>query len=155
MDNLVILCADGSEASTGALREGLAVLGTVINPVVVTVIDAVDPMMVTGTGFAGGTMAADELANHEAANKARAAELAATVAGQLGLTDAAVEVLRGDPGMAICRHAEETGASVIVVGSRGHGGLRRAVLGSVSDYVVRNAACPVLVTTPRDNPAGS
>jgi len=33
-----------------------------------------------------------------------------------------------------------------VMGSRGRGGLRRALLGSVSDYVVRNAPCTVMVT---------
>jgi nucleotide-binding universal stress UspA family protein len=31
------------------------------------------------------------------------------------------------------------------MGSRGHGGIRRALLGSVSDPVVRHAHCPVLV----------
>jgi nucleotide-binding universal stress UspA family protein len=41
--------------------------------------------------------------------------------------------------------AEEIGASLIVVGSRGLGGLRRALMGSVSDSVVRHAHCPVLV----------
>ena len=41
--------------------------------------------------------------------------------------------------------AQEIGASLIVVGSRGLGGLKRALMGSVSDSVVRHAHCPVLV----------
>jgi nucleotide-binding universal stress UspA family protein len=34
-----------------------------------------------------------------------------------------------------------------VLGTRGHGGLRRAVLGSVSDHVVRNCPCPVITVS--------
>jgi nucleotide-binding universal stress UspA family protein len=41
--------------------------------------------------------------------------------------------------------AEEIGAGLIVLGSRGHGRLRRALLGSVSDAVVRHAHCPVTI----------
>jgi nucleotide-binding universal stress UspA family protein len=41
--------------------------------------------------------------------------------------------------------AEEIGAGLIVIGSRGHGRLRRALLGSVSDAVVRHAHCPVTI----------
>jgi len=41
--------------------------------------------------------------------------------------------------------AEEIGAGSIVIGSRGLGGIRRALMGSVSDSVVRHAHCPVLV----------
>jgi nucleotide-binding universal stress UspA family protein len=41
--------------------------------------------------------------------------------------------------------AEEIGAGLIVMGSRGLGGIRRALMGSVSDSVVRHALCPVLV----------
>ena len=41
--------------------------------------------------------------------------------------------------------AEETGAGLVVMGSRGLGGIRRALMGSVSDSVVRHAHCPVLV----------
>src|SRR3954447_15079144 len=41
--------------------------------------------------------------------------------------------------------AEQIGAGVVVIGSRGLGGLRRALLGSVSDSVLRHAHCPVFV----------
>ena len=41
--------------------------------------------------------------------------------------------------------AEELGAGLIVLGSRGQGRLRRALMGSVSDAVVRHAHCPVTI----------
>jgi nucleotide-binding universal stress UspA family protein len=41
--------------------------------------------------------------------------------------------------------AEEIGAGLIVVGSRGVGAMRRTLTGSVSDSVVRHAHCPVMV----------
>ena len=41
--------------------------------------------------------------------------------------------------------AEELGAGLVVVGSRGLGGIKRALMGSVSDSVMRHAHCPVLV----------
>jgi nucleotide-binding universal stress UspA family protein len=44
--------------------------------------------------------------------------------------------------------AQEIGAGLIVMGSRGLGGIRRALMGSVSDSVVRHAHCPVLVVRP-------
>src|ERR687898_572054 len=45
----------------------------------------------------------------------------------------------------VVRVAEEIGAGVVVLGSRGRGGVRRALMGSVSDSVVRHAHCPVMV----------
>jgi nucleotide-binding universal stress UspA family protein len=41
--------------------------------------------------------------------------------------------------------AEAIGAGLIVMGSKGHGGIRRALMGSVSDSVVRHTHCPVMV----------
>jgi nucleotide-binding universal stress UspA family protein len=41
--------------------------------------------------------------------------------------------------------AHDMGAGFIVMGSRGHGRMRRALLGSVSDSVVRHAHCPVAI----------
>src|SRR5215208_6094130 len=51
----------------------------------------------------------------------------------------------GAPDREVVDLAEEIGAGLVVMGSRGHGGIRRALLGSVSDSVVRHAHCPVLV----------
>ena len=55
----------------------------------------------------------------------------------------------GKPGHEIVRLAEGLDAGLIVVGSRGRGGLKRALMGSVSDSVARHAHCPVLVTRQR------
>jgi nucleotide-binding universal stress UspA family protein len=41
--------------------------------------------------------------------------------------------------------AEALGVGLVVIGSRGHGGIRRLLLSSVSDSVVRHAHCSVLV----------
>jgi nucleotide-binding universal stress UspA family protein len=51
----------------------------------------------------------------------------------------------GIPDTTIIDLAEELGAGVIVMGSRGLGSVRRALMGSISDSVVRHAHCPVLV----------
>ncbi|XP_078339910.1 uncharacterized protein LOC144627279 [Crassostrea virginica] len=51
----------------------------------------------------------------------------------------------GDPGEAIVSVAEKEKATFIVTGCRGMGLLRRTFMGSVSDYVMHHAHCPVLV----------
>ena len=53
----------------------------------------------------------------------------------------------------IVKVAEDIGAGLIVIGSRGLGGVRRALMGSVSDSVVRHAHCPVLVVRPEKEQA--
>jgi nucleotide-binding universal stress UspA family protein len=51
----------------------------------------------------------------------------------------------GEPDREIVALSEELGVGLIVMGSRGLGGVRRALMGSVSDSVVRHAHCPVMV----------
>jgi nucleotide-binding universal stress UspA family protein len=50
------------------------------------------------------------------------------------------------PDQAIIHLAEELDVGLIVMGSRGLGGVRRALMGSISEFVVRHAHCPVLIT---------
>ncbi|KAF8660657.1 hypothetical protein HU200_057569 [Digitaria exilis] len=64
---------------------------------------------------------------------------------QVGATGAIVE---GDPKEAICQAVERFQAGLLVLGSRGLGRIKRAFLGSVSDYLSHHACCPVLVVKP-------
>lgn len=53
-------------------------------------------------------------------------------------------VLEGSAGRDIIRFAREGGFDTIVIGSCGRTGLKQMMLGSVAEYVVRRAHCPVL-----------
>ena len=59
-----------------------------------------------------------------------------------GVTQA---VCLGDPGLAITDYAREHDADLIIIPSHGYHGLKRLLLGSVAEHVVRYATCPVLV----------
>jgi nucleotide-binding universal stress UspA family protein len=72
-----------------------------------------------------------------------AAEL--VVRGRRGHVPTSFLIWEGDPAESIIDAAESEGADVIVVGSHGRGALGRALIGSVSDQIVRRAPCPVLV----------
>jgi nucleotide-binding universal stress UspA family protein len=65
--------------------------------------------------------------------------------GQSGGEVAGIHARLGRPDAQIVGLADELGVGLIVLGSRGLGPLRRALMGSVSDSVVRHAHCPVLV----------
>ncbi len=54
----------------------------------------------------------------------------------------------------IVKVAEEIRSGLIVMGSRGLGGVRRALMGSVSDAVVRHAHCPVLIVRRHEDADG-
>ena len=68
--------------------------------------------------------------------------------GSLGGSVAEAHLREGGPAQEIVGLAEEIGAGMIVVGSRGFGGIRRALMGNISDSVVRHAHCPVMVVRP-------
>jgi nucleotide-binding universal stress UspA family protein len=65
-----------------------------------------------------------------------------------------MHVIPGDPSEQIVRVATELRAQIIVMGTHGRTGFKRAVIGSVAELVVRRATCPVLVV-PRASASGS
>jgi nucleotide-binding universal stress UspA family protein len=61
----------------------------------------------------------------------------------------------GPPGEVICWLAQEHQCDQIVMGTHGHTGLAHLLLGSVAEYVVRHAPCPVLTVrqrSPKEKP---
>jgi nucleotide-binding universal stress UspA family protein len=55
------------------------------------------------------------------------------------------EIRFGNPGLEVAEYAEEIGADLIVMPSHGYHGMKRLILGSVAERVIRHAKCSVLV----------
>ncbi len=139
----VLIATDGSELSLHAARRGLALLGSPASVTVVAVVTEI-PGEEAG-GFEGPVETPEEQqADWDQEQDDAKAAIAATVEA-IGKPDAGARIEVGDPGGAICTVAREIDADVVVLGSHGRGVLKRVVLGSVSEYVMRHALCPVLV----------
>ncbi len=61
-------------------------------------------------------------------------------------------LISGAPADAIVRFAQQEGVDLIVMSTHGRTGLRRVLMGSVSEAVVRHAHCPVLTLRQAEQP---
>ncbi len=161
----ILLTLDGSELARSAIphaRELARDADTEV--VIVQVIDTKDmartkiaPM---ATIFATGGESVDDLAEsalsaqHQAAHDELKKAHAQLEAG--GVKPVTTHVLSGLPGNEIVEAAAKFGCQAIVMATRGHSGLGRDVLGSVSEYVVRHAGpVAVVLVGPRAMAAAS
>lgn len=71
------------------------------------------------------------------------------MAEEAGIADVYGAVLSGGPGAVIVDWAKEQEADLVVVGSRGYSRLTYLLIGSIAEFVVRYASCPVLVVRAR------
>ncbi len=142
----IVIGTDGSEHAVTAARRGIELLapGATVHLVCVA-----EPPVIAGSGmesgFTGGIATAEEVDAAWAAVNADAEAALDHTAAALGDATVNTRVERGAPGVVLCDLAAEVGADAIVVGSRGRGAIKRALLGSVSTYVVNNAPCPVVI----------
>jgi len=146
----IVLCTDGSAHALAALAAGLELVGRDRDLVVVTVLSAPEADGLTGSGHAGPSMTGREYDIAIEATTTEGHSVVAQATRQLAIESARVSILWGEPGAAICQLAGEIGAAAIVVGTKGRGGIKRALLGSVSDHIVRHAPCSVIVTKSPD-----
>jgi nucleotide-binding universal stress UspA family protein len=82
----------------------------------------------------------------EADARAEAHKLIGDFRSRLPLTSPVLEFVQiGSAASEIVKASKDWPADLVVIGSHGRGGIRRALLGSVAEGVMRQASCPVLV----------
>jgi len=137
--NRILIATDGSPAADEAVEVGLDLAAE--QRAAVTVVHVAPPFDVIPWSGIGMTSAFP----HELDVTDRAPlERASRLAEQRGL-EVSTELLVGDPADEIVASADSHDVDMIVIGSRGHGALASALLGSVSLGVLHETRRPVLV----------
>ena len=138
--NKILIATDGSESAHEALEFGLDLAAEQgARAFVVHVAPVVDVMPYANFGYVGPSVP-HEFDEHDRECLQEAAELGA----EKGV-DIETALLKGRPADEIVTYADTIDADLIVVGSRGHGAIASALIGSVSRGVLHESRRPVLI----------
>ncbi|TYL37614.1 universal stress protein UspA [Natronococcus pandeyae] len=131
----VLVAVDDSEEARQAIKHALETFpDATIRVVTVLEVELLD---LSNSSDTSGEDVAREDAKNVLAN-------AVAIAEEYG-RDVETEIITGHPAKATVSFADEHDVDHIVVGSRGKSGVKRVLLGSVAETIVRRADCPVTV----------
>lgn len=148
----ILIATDGSEFSQNAVKECCKIISTEPQTTIkiISAVERIIPMTAEPFG------ASNEYYGQVLADLRKDAAKVVAAAEQIlkeNLPDENIsfqtEVLTGNVKQAIVDESKEFGADLVVVGSHGYGFFERMLLGSISNYVVQNAPCSVLVVRNR------
>lgn len=131
----ILVPTDFSEPSVEAIRTALELSKSEAD---LTVLHVLEPLEYTAPASLFGDFDPD-------ARTGRATKFLDDFLRRHELTGLSSEIVIGNPGLSITEFASENGVDLIVLPSHGHHGLKRILLGSVAERVLRHAECPVLV----------
>jgi nucleotide-binding universal stress UspA family protein len=141
----ILLAADGSEEAALAAQAAVDLANNTNSEI--HLVHVTMPLYAPGSYYEGAYLA-DQMSEESKEIETSAQELLDEQAKKIeaaGGSVARTHLRTGKPDQEIVDLAEEIGTGLILMGSRGLGGIRRVLIGSVSDSVVRHAPCPVLV----------
>ena len=136
----ILLATDLSGASEGATRQAIDLardLGATL-----LIVSVIDPGV---HGAAGGRV--ERMDQRRRARETAAQEI--VLRGRQAGVAVSFMIWEGEPGPSIVDAATSEQVDMVIVGSHGRGPMGRLLIGSVSEHVVRNAPCPVLVVRGR------
>lgn len=145
----VVVGVDGSENGRSALST--AVEEAELRNADLRIVTAweMPPAVVAGFAFDSGFYQ-QSMAEAKQHAETIASEAAAEVARLRPAISCEQRVVQGHPAEVLLKEAKD--ATLIVMGTRGHGGFTGLLLGSVTQQVVHHAPCPVLVVPSRKTP---
>lgn len=144
----ILVPVDGSNASHAGFNEALALAAEHQSRLrLVHVVDDLISMPI----YEGGVFAG-ELLEHMRKQGRKLLDDYAALCDKKGLEaqTALLEQVGGQAGDLIITHAGEWPADLVVMGTHGRRGLKRLVLGSDAEYVIRHANVPVLLVRAPD-----
>lgn len=130
----ILVPVDYSEASLRAVRVALSVAPS---PQDVTILHVYDEMSLIGVGWEN--LIPKETKHEEGLTRMREWLTEHSIDGVKR------EVLIGDAGLEIADYSKQQNIGLVVMPSHGYSGMKRLLLGSVTERVVRYCDCPVLV----------
>jgi nucleotide-binding universal stress UspA family protein len=133
-DNILVPI-DFSEQSLIAVRDALELAGERGK---IRLLHVLPPLESISPGVVWGDVSDDTRVR-------KVRQYAMSFLAERGFADLVFDVRIGPPGFTIADYASESAADLIVISSHGYHGLKRMLLGSVAETVIRHADCPVLV----------
>jgi nucleotide-binding universal stress UspA family protein len=143
----ILLPLDGSEISTRAMRHASGIAQATGGEVVLVQVVDSEAQILAQTATAtieplpAGPISANIVHDAVQAQRQAAEEILQQAAQQLreeGVQTVSMEILEGSPGDQITEAAARLGCDLVVMATHGRSGIKRAILGSVADHVVRN-----------------
>lgn len=138
--DLVVVPVDFSDQSQNAMNVAAELTGDVTKLRLLHVLpplEAISPAVIWG-----------DLS--DAKRETSLKKFAANFLKKHGMEQATFDVRVGNPGTEITEYAREQNADLLIISSHGYHGLKRMLLGSVAEAVIRHAHCPVLVLRRQD-----
>lgn len=143
----ILVCLDGSELAEQILPYITEQAKKFKSKVILIQAIAKPSSVISGTGPVTGPALQDQID----AEDSKATKYLSRIATKLQEEEIAAEytTVKGAPGQEIVGYARENEINLIAIATHGHSGIKRAILGSIADYVIRESHLPMLVIKPK------